>query len=714
MKTNKNKKYIIILLLLMIVIIFSCNTVYAAEWNVDFDTSAEKEGIGERVSKGVNGFVGVLTYGIKALVLAILGVLQLIIGAVISIGTDAAQTNVLNLSPANFIFNKIELTTINFFETGSNLDYVNNIQNSIAQWYYVIRNISIIILLGILIYVGIRMAISTLAEDKAKYKKMLTDWIVSLVLVYVLQYIMIIVIEINNSLVNMFANVFGLDTGDGLSDAMTYLYAEAWSVSATQSWGCTILYGMLIIMTVIFMIMYMKRFIVAAFLTMIAPLITITYSIDKMGDGKSQALNTWLREYCYNILIQPFHCVIYGTLVMSSITTISSESDKSIACLIMCVATMFFIYNAENLVKKIFGVEPSGLGSALAAGGLAITAIKTLTPKNNEKNKKSGGELPNNNLNAGMSAPNTQNSNASQSTSNSTGRAQQTNNSSRNSTTTSNTANNAGTTRTTQQGATQVATGNNSTGKKKTTAKGENKVLNALGKGAKTYVTTSARIADGVAGAILGAGTGEIGGVLAGYSLGKGVSDSVETKINNRKYNRETDFKENAIGAEFNEWASVQNTDDPEVLMDRFNNIIDTDDEELEPEQLKLKSYMSALEKQYRGGGEDKTEARDHLEQTVRDFAYNNRTVDTTKYSSSGGYIGEQDIYQRRLEEQERQEEKKRRYDIDMYKEAVKEIQQERNELAQKKSLERKANRDANKPRNVREQAKNKRKNGNN
>ena len=41
------------------------------------------------------------------------------------------------------------------------------------------------------------------------------------------------------------------------------------------------------------------------FLIVIAPLVTITYSIDKISDGKAQGMNTWFREFAYNVLIQP-------------------------------------------------------------------------------------------------------------------------------------------------------------------------------------------------------------------------------------------------------------------------------------------------------------------------------------------------------------------------------------------------------------------------
>ena len=77
------------------------------------------------------------------------------------------------------------------------------LRESIAKWYYALRTMAIMILLIILIYIGIRMATSTLADDKAKYKSMLWNWLVSMAIVFVLHYLIIAVITINNSLVDI-------------------------------------------------------------------------------------------------------------------------------------------------------------------------------------------------------------------------------------------------------------------------------------------------------------------------------------------------------------------------------------------------------------------------------------------------------------------------------------------------------------------------------
>ena len=60
----------------------------------------------------------------------------------------------------------------------------------IANWYNILRDISIVGMLSILVYVGIRIIISSTANDKAKYKQLLVDWVVALCLLFFMQYIM--------------------------------------------------------------------------------------------------------------------------------------------------------------------------------------------------------------------------------------------------------------------------------------------------------------------------------------------------------------------------------------------------------------------------------------------------------------------------------------------------------------------------------------------
>jgi hypothetical protein len=66
----------------------------------------------------------------------------------------------------------------------------SSISKVIAKWYKGFRNLAIVGLLSVLVYLGIRILISTAATDKAKYKENLQDWLVALCLVFVIHFIM--------------------------------------------------------------------------------------------------------------------------------------------------------------------------------------------------------------------------------------------------------------------------------------------------------------------------------------------------------------------------------------------------------------------------------------------------------------------------------------------------------------------------------------------
>ena len=108
---------------------------------------------------------------------------------------------------------------------------------------------------------------------------------------------------------------------------------------------------------------------------MIAPIITVTYSIDKMGDGKSQALNTWLKEFVFNMLIQPFHCIIFLSIVMTGINIMDGTLSSSVLAVVM----ILFIMQAEKIVKTIFGFnKASSLGDSIAGVAALGTGLSML------------------------------------------------------------------------------------------------------------------------------------------------------------------------------------------------------------------------------------------------------------------------------------------------------------------------------------------------
>ena len=419
----KLKKILIVAILIILLFningtLIESNYVYADTGKTDAQLKeeqmfADKEdnAFGSAIMDIMDGVAGLLFYPLKLMIIGVGTAIRVLVGAITALGGDPIW------SIDEIIFNQSELTSINFFEIPDNPGTIQTIRTNVATWYYVMRNLAIVILLGILIYVGIRMAISTVASDEAKYKKMLKDWVVSIALLFVLHYIMIFTINFNNILVDIIDNARGFinnrenttwvgdktdamlglvgnsGSSDGFDNALNVFLENSWSISFSSGFGSAIIYVILVGVTIIFLIMYIKRMLTIGFLIIISPLITITYSIDKMGDGKSQALNAWLKEFVFNVLIQPFHCIIYT--VFAGIAMDLVIEDRTLASAVLAIIMIIFIFTAEKIVKKIFNFQASSLGEAIASAGIIATGMSFMSKKGKEDAQKGKvGEIP--------------------------------------------------------------------------------------------------------------------------------------------------------------------------------------------------------------------------------------------------------------------------------------------------------------------------------
>lgn len=345
-------------------------------------SSSSRDGVDDLIGSAVDGIVGLILYPMRLIVIVIGTIARTIAGSIAAIGGfdgDASTAETIFISSEDILFNRIPLTDINFFDFSSDNGAISSIRKNVAIWYSALRNLAIAILLVVLVYIGIRMTISTVAEQEARYKQMLTDWAVSFALVFLLHYIILAGIYISDSLVELmdvsresYINSYNQNaTGVDVNNVMNETLKDALTTAGfCKGFGSAIVYTVLCGVTFVFLVMYIQRMITIAFLIMIAPLITVTYSIDKVKDKKAQALENWLKEFMVNVLIQPFHCVIYLTITVTGIGLMDGSLGGSVLAVLMTV----FIFKAEKIIKAIFSVVNGGKSSSDMAWGAAIMA----------------------------------------------------------------------------------------------------------------------------------------------------------------------------------------------------------------------------------------------------------------------------------------------------------------------------------------------------
>ena len=295
-------------------------------------------------------------------------------------------------------------------------DTAFTLKPTIAKWYYALRTLAIVVMLLILVYIGIRIMTSSIASEKSKYKNMLVDWVVAFCLIFIMHYIMVFANNINDSLIKIFDSVAEskgitavIDDEDGslwkklnekdgiqldpnmrINDPATgkenaaiewqtnlmgvfriWAAQDAEEVEGLVYVGYGLCFLIMVFYTVFFLATYLKRLIYLAFLTIMAPLVAMTYPIDKLNDGKAQAFDMWLKEYIFNLLLQPVHLLLYVVLISSAYELVASN-------VIYALVAIGFLMPAEKLIRKFFGFEKAQTPGMLANATGAAIAMNTI------------------------------------------------------------------------------------------------------------------------------------------------------------------------------------------------------------------------------------------------------------------------------------------------------------------------------------------------
>ena len=437
--------------------------------------------------KTVLGFIAIALGVIGTVALTILtgGAYLGLIAATIAIGCGLGYKAIIDILPDDYILpvfavgpeqiftNSIGMLDINFFEKNKKTTTIKDehgnetvvseeiisvlgkayknpsaaatLRPIITKWYAALRNFAIVALMIILMYIGIRIILSSTGKDKAKYKDRLVDWLIAMCLLFFMHYIMYFSVYVVSKITD------GLNTTinwpvltvpvskiepegyvakdptlgiaapeeNGLDvirrhNAIQVIDGEEHIVWPTnlagiarhnievtdgaKSFAQVIIYCVAVMYTVMFLVTYLKRVIYMTFLTMIAPLVAMTYPLDKIHDGNAQAFNLWLKEYLFNLLIQPFHLIIY-TIIVTSVMSFAINAP------IYALVAMGFMLQAEKLMRRFFGFDKAQTASSTSAalgGAVAMQAVNKLRhmgPSGRHSGGKNGGDEKDNSKN---------------------------------------------------------------------------------------------------------------------------------------------------------------------------------------------------------------------------------------------------------------------------------------------------------------------------
>ncbi len=250
----------------------------------------------------------------------------------------------------------------------------------VSFWYYTIRIIALAGMLAVLVFIGIKIALNTVASERAMYKRMLVDWVVGILIIFLIHYIMYFTIYINETFVNI-VKEYATDinthtiqkmelaekTSDGSSAEYTSeeLEIDIYEEIRTRAYDAKLvngLIGMVLYMSMVYMairytLVYLKRMFVIAVLMIMGPGVGFAYALQKALSGRTMALKKWLSEYIINVIIQTVHAIIYSVFI----STVLVLSLKNVAGIVVALIVMNFSLKAEDIFRKVFNLNSSGL-----------------------------------------------------------------------------------------------------------------------------------------------------------------------------------------------------------------------------------------------------------------------------------------------------------------------------------------------------------------
>ena len=285
------------------------------------------------------------------------------------------------------VYNLVPLFDVDVFngnqaggETLDDSSLVMIIRNLVATIYMAIRQVSIIGLLIVLIYIGIRLATTTVSEQKAEYKKKLVSWGIAFFIVFGMHYFLVFVMKINEILVDILRNI-GTNLASSISGGAYFDLAQAmreltYLPDIAKSAVAMVMYMVMIYYLIKFILIYFKRLFITIILIILGPFIGIKYAVDKIRFNKSSSLSTWGKEYIFSVGTQTIHALVYTIFIGITYKIVLTSDVAQMAVCMLAFMFFRFMTTAETLLRGM--LKLTGDSAKNIIGDVDSTDIKDL------------------------------------------------------------------------------------------------------------------------------------------------------------------------------------------------------------------------------------------------------------------------------------------------------------------------------------------------
>lgn len=304
----KKAKFLRVIMLFAIFFMFFTTTLEEVYCATNSQYSTEGISLNDNKQNIIDKILGFLTNVILTLlaycIVGIAGVVQLLVSGMIGLLTWDSSNMIFPWAD-RIIFNGMPILDVNFlnpaegslFKAAGSQAGITAIGISVKNIYFTGLSIALGFLGIIVAVMAIRLALSSIASEKAKYKDAIIHWVTALVLLFGMHYLIAFVFYINEQLVevaskivldvigtheeklsflNKNQNGFGNTSGFEL---MGHFFMEN-AMNLIDNFGFeqftyAILYAVFIVQSLMFLWAYLKRFFYVLILALIAPFVVV-------------------------------------------------------------------------------------------------------------------------------------------------------------------------------------------------------------------------------------------------------------------------------------------------------------------------------------------------------------------------------------------------------------------------------------------------------
>lgn len=287
--------------------------------------------------------------------------------------SEYSAENVQWFSVCALVFGEYLLFNANVYQLTSSLNSsvgsttVISIMDGIKEFalgiFTLFRYFAIALILLILIFTVLRLAVSDLAVDRARYKTVLKAWVAGLIFICALPYIIVIINTICDYLTDFLWNARLTLEEAGYSSFENELYLESLNgiveTGGLKVAAYVIEFVAFLIIQIKFIGKYLKRLVSALVLVATAPIIGVGHVFSILAGKEVGTISRWVSKYTTNMIMQPLHALIYLIFMFGA-------SEIAISAPLLAVLFLWALSRAEKIFSAILQIKFGSIKSVVS------------------------------------------------------------------------------------------------------------------------------------------------------------------------------------------------------------------------------------------------------------------------------------------------------------------------------------------------------------